>query len=123
MIDIEQLSETAHRLVVMADFQQADAERLVAFAKERNQAGGGGNLLIDVTAITGFSFAAVAVELTHVPSLFKWIYGLDRIAIVSDDEWVRTGSRLESALLPGLVYEVYDEDEEDAARAWVLGEA
>ena len=123
MIDMEKLSETAYRLVVMADFQQADAERLVAFAKERNQAGGGGSLLIDVTAVTGFSFAAVAVELTHMPSLFRWIYGLDRIAIVSDDDWVRAGSRLESALPPGVVYEVYDEDEADAARAWVLGEA
>ncbi|MBX7494694.1 STAS/SEC14 domain-containing protein [Qipengyuania sp. 6B39] len=123
MIDIERISEKAHRLVVIAEFQQADAERLVDFAKERNQAGGGGNLLIDVTAVSGFTFAAVAIELAHMPSLIRWVYGLDRIAILSDDDWVRTGSRLESALLPGVVYEVYDEDEADAARAWVLEEA
>ncbi|MDG5748015.1 STAS/SEC14 domain-containing protein [Qipengyuania sp. XHP0207] len=123
MIEIETISETAHRLAVMADFQQADAERLVEFAKERNQAGGGGNLLIDVTAVSGFTFAAVAIELAHMPNLLRWIYGLDRIAIIADEEWIRTGARLESALLPGVVYEVYDEDEAEAARAWVLEEA
>nr|MDJ0644261.1 STAS/SEC14 domain-containing protein [Erythrobacter sp.] len=122
MIDIEQISENAHRLVVMEEFRQADAERLVEFAKERNAAGGGGNLLADATALTGFSFSAVTVELGHVPSLMKWVYGLDRIAIISDEEWIRTASRLESALLPGVTYEVYDEDEADAARAWILEE-
>ena len=123
MINIEKLSDTAHRMVVIAEFRQADAERLVEFAKERNAAGGGGSILIDVTAVTDFTFSAVAVELAHVPSLMKWVYGLDRIAIVSDNDWVRTGARLESALLPRVVYEVYAEDEADAARAWVMGES
>lgn len=123
MIEIEQLSNSAHRMVVMSEFQQADAEKLVAFAKERNAAGGGGSILIDVTAVADFTFSAVAIELAHMPSLLKWIYGHDRIAIISDDDWVRTGARLESALLPGVVYEVYDDDEADAARAWILGEA
>ncbi len=123
MIEFERLSDRAHRLVVIAEFRQADAERLVDFAKERIAAGGGGNLLIDVTAVTDFTFSAVAVELAHMPSLIKWIYGLDRIAIISDDDWVRTGARLESALLPGVDYAVYDEDEAAAAKAWVLEEA
>ncbi|QIG54159.1 STAS/SEC14 domain-containing protein [Altererythrobacter sp. BO-6] len=120
MIEIDRLSENAHRMVVIAEFRQEDAEALVAFAKERNAAGGGGNVLIDVTAVTDFTFSAVAIELAHMPSLVKWVYGLDRIAIVSDNDWVRTGARLESALLPGVVYEVYAEDEADVARVWVL---
>ncbi|WP_394730314.1 STAS/SEC14 domain-containing protein [Altererythrobacter sp. GH1-8] len=123
MIEIERLSDKAHRMVVIAEFVQADAEQLVQFAQERNAAGGGGNLLIDVTAVTDFSFSAVAVELAHMPSLIKWVYGLDRIAIISDNAWVRTGSRLESALLPRVTYEVYDENEADAARAWIMEES
>lgn len=120
MIEIEKLSEHAHRMVVIAEFRQDDAEQLVAFAKERNAAGAGGNLLIDVTAVTDFTLSAVAVELAHMPSLIKWIYDLNRIAIISDNDWVRTGARLESALLPGVIYEVYDDDEAEAAKAWVL---
>lgn len=123
MIEIEKISDTAHRMSVIAEFRQADAERLVEFAKERNEAGGGGGILIDLTSISDFTLSAVAVEFAHMPSLIKWIYGLERIAIVSDDDWVRTGTRLESALLPGVTYEVYDDDEAEAARAWVLGEA
>ncbi len=123
MIDIEKISDKAHRIVVMEEFHQADAEKLVDFAKERNAAGGGGNLLVDVTSVAGFTLSAVTVELAHIPSLVKWIYGLDRIAIISDEEWIRTGSRLESALLPGVTYEVYDDDEADAARAWIMEEA
>lgn len=123
MIDIEKISDKAHRIAMMEEFHQADAEQLVDFAKKRNAAGGGGNLLFDATAVAGFTFSAVTVELAHIPTLMKWIYGADRIAIVADEKWIRTGSRLESALLPGVTYEVYDEDEAEAARAWILEEA
>lgn len=123
MIDIEQISDKAHRIVVMEAFHQADAEQLVKFAKSRKDAGGGGNLLVDLTAMATFTFSAVTVELAHVPSLMEWVYGLDRIAIISDDDWVRSAARLESALLPGVIYQVYDEDEGDAARDWVLEQA
>lgn len=123
MIEIERLSDKAHRMVVIAEFVQADAEKLVEFAKQQVEAGGGGNMLFDVTAVTDFTFSAVAVELAHIPTFLKWVYGLDRIAIISDNAWVRTGSRLESALLPRVVYEVYDEDEADAARAWIMEES
>lgn len=123
MIDIETLTEQAHRITIMAEFRQADAERLLGFAKQRNAAGGGGHVLIDLTAASAISFSAVTLELAHLPSLLKWVYGLDRIAIVSDDDWVRTAARLESALLPGVTYEVFAEDEADAARAWVKGKS
>lgn len=123
MIEIERLSGNAHRMVVIAQFDQSDAEKLVAFARERLDAGGGGNLLIDVTSVSDFTFSAVAIEMAHVPTLVKFIYSLGRIAVISDDAWVRTGARLESALLPGVAYAVYDDDEADAARAWVLGES
>ncbi|MHA7820692.1 MAG: SpoIIAA family protein [Erythrobacter sp.] len=121
MIDIEKISDDAHRIAVIAEFRQADAEQLVEFARQRNDAGGGGHVLIDVSSNSDFTLAAVTVELTHIPTLIKWIYGLDRIAIISDDDWVRTGARLESALLPRVTYEVYDVDEAEAALAWVLG--
>ena len=126
MIDIEQIAPHAHRIVVMAEFRQADAQTLVEFVKEqraaRKDGESAGNLLIDVTSMAGFSFSAVAEELGHMGMFLKYIYSLDRIAILSDEEWIRTAARLESALLPGVEYQVYDDDEADAARAWVLEE-
>ncbi|EAQ28589.1 hypothetical protein NAP1_13358 [Erythrobacter sp. NAP1] len=124
MLDIERLAPHAHRIVVMAQFQQDDVKTLLDFVKDQNaSAEKGGHLLIDVTAMAGFSLASVVEELGHMGTFMKYIYGLDRIAIVSDEEWIRTAARLESALLPGVVYEVYDEDEADAARAWIMEEA
>lgn len=122
MINIETLSDHAHRITVMAEFRQEDAQRLFDFARERNEAGGGGHALIDLTAASDLTFSAVAIELAHLPTLLKWAYGLERIAIVSDDDWVRTAARLESALLPGISYAVYDEDEAEAALSWVTEE-
>ena len=122
MIDIERLAPHAHRIVVMAQFQQDDVKTLLDFVKERNAAKEGGHLLIDVTSMAGFSWSAVAEELGHMGAFMKYIYGLDRIAIISDEDWIRTAARLESALLPGVTYEVYDEDEADAARAWIMEE-
>ncbi len=119
MIDIEQISPTAHRMVVIGAFYSADAKRMIDFANESIEAGNSRNLLIDLTALTDFSIAAVSEELVHIPTLLKWLYSLDRIAIISDEKWIRSAARLESALLPGVVYEVYDEDEAEAARAWV----
>lgn len=119
MIDIEQIAPHAHRIVVMAEFRQADVETLLEFVSTQNKLGGGGNLLIDVTAMSGFSFAAVLEEIGHMGAFLKYVYGLDRIAIISDENWIRTAARLESALLPRVEYQVYDDDEIEAATAWI----
>ncbi|WP_271079007.1 STAS/SEC14 domain-containing protein [Aurantiacibacter sp. MUD61] len=123
MITIERIAPHAHRITVVAEFELADAKTLVDFVKGQKEAGeSGGNLLIDLTSMAGFSWTAVAEELGHMPLFMQYIYGLKRIAIISDEEWIRTAARLESAMLPGVAYQVYDDDEADAALAWVLEE-
>jgi hypothetical protein len=123
MITIESIAPYAHRVNIMAEFRQADAEELTQFVKRRNAEEGGGNLLIDITSMADFSFSAVLEEIGHMGAFLKYIYGLDRIAVISDEDWMRTAARLESALLPGVEYQVYDDDEADAALAWIMEEA
>lgn len=120
MIDIERISPKAHQMLVYGEITPADTRKFVAFAKQQAAAGEGGHLLIDMVSMAGFSWSAIVEELAHVPVLMRWLYSLDRIALVSDEEWIRTMARLESALLPGVSYAVYDADEVEAARAWVL---
>lgn len=122
MIDIEEIGPKVHRIAVYGEAHEDDARAFVEFARERLAAGGGGNLLVDFVSLADFTFSAVSEELLHVPMLLRWLRSLDRIGIVSDEEWMRTAARLESVLLPGISYAVYDEDEADAARRWVLGE-
>ncbi|MEQ8410317.1 MAG: STAS/SEC14 domain-containing protein [Erythrobacter sp.] len=122
MIAIEKIGPNAHRVAIYGEFHEDDARTFVEFAQDHHAAGEGGNVLIDLVSLASWSFSAMSEELVHIPALLRWIYSLDRIALVSDEQWMRSAARLESALLPGVSYAVYDEDEADAARRWVLGE-
>ncbi len=107
----------------MGAFHHADAAEVVAFAKRQLDSDEGGNLLLDLTSLVEFSFPAVGEQLMHLPAMLRFVYSLDRIAVISDEEWLRSVARLESALLPGVAYQVYDDDEAEAALAWVLEES
>lgn len=122
MINIEPISDKAHEIAIYGAFTSDDMAQLVAFAREQNATGRGGNVLFDLVSLADFTFAAVLGELAHVPALMQWVTRLDRIAMISDEEWIRSTARLESILLPGVTYAVYDEDQAGTARAWVLGQ-
>ncbi len=124
MIEIEELSPKepiAHRVVLIGAFHYSDAEKVVAFAKERLESEERGNLLIDLTSLADFSLPSLGDQMIHMPTMLQFVCSLNRIAFISDEAWLRSAARLESALLPRVVYEVYDDDEADAARAWVTG--
>lgn len=123
MIDIERLSPKAHQILIYGEISADDLGQLVAFAKDQNAQGLGGNVLFDLVSMASFSWNAMMGELAHVPALLQWLYRLDRIAVISDEEWIRSAARLESALLPGVTYAVYDAHETERARAWVLEES
>ena len=80
------------------------------------------DILADVRGSPSVALSAVVEELKHLPLIIRLIRAIDRVAIVADAEWVRTASRIESALIPGLHYEVYERKDEAHARAWLLRE-
>ena len=98
MIDIERISPKAHQMLVYGQITAEDARKFVDFAKQQVAADEGGNLLIDMVSMAGFSWSVLAEELGHIPALMSWLYSLDRIALVSDEQWIRSAARLESAL-------------------------
>jgi hypothetical protein len=122
MITIQPISTNAHEIIIYGTFTSDDMAQFVAFVREQNASVRGGNVLFDLVSLADFTFAAVVGELAHIPALMQWVYRLDRIAVISDEEWIRSAARLESALLPGVTYAVYDEDQAGTARAWVLGQ-
>ena len=80
------------------------------------------DIFADVRGSPSISLSAVTEELRHWPLLIRLIRAIDRVAIVADAQWVRTASRIESALIPGVHYEVYARKDEAHARAWLLRE-
>lgn len=93
-------------------------ERLdAAFAR-----GGKVHVFAEVTNFKGMSADAWISDISHAAHYLTRLGQFGRIAIVSDQSWIRTASRIESALLPLVSYEVYTPDQRDHALAWVKGE-
>src|SRR3546814_7905782 len=67
-------------------------------------------------------FYAPFYDLRHVLHYLARLKQFGRIAIVTDQSWVRIASSIESALLPYVSYEVYPVAQRDRALAWVKGE-
>ncbi|GAA4815154.1 hypothetical protein GCM10023232_08530 [Sphingosinicella ginsenosidimutans] len=80
------------------------------------------DILADVREGIHIEFGAILEELRHLPMFRRMIGALDRIALVADPAWVRAVGRIESHLIPGVDYRVFDRDGAAAARAWILRE-
>jgi len=52
--------------------------------------------------------------------LFGKLDRFGRVAVVSDQPWMRVSSRLESAMLPNISYRVCKPEERDEALAWAF---
>ncbi len=108
---------------VSGHLDKEDVERImhrldVAFAR-----GGKVHVFAEVTEFKGMSADAWISDIGHAAHYLTRLGQFGRVAIVSDQSWIRTASRIESALLPLVSYEVYTPDLRDHALAWVKGEA
>ncbi len=63
------------------------------------------------------SLAAMRVELGYFGRLWRLIPRMRRSALVANQRWIRTAAKAESAIIPGLTIETFEE--EAPARAWL----
>jgi len=67
------------------------------------------------------TLGAIAVELSLIPELFRFIRRFDRAAVVAGKDWLRKMSEIEGALIPGLKIKAFGLHEEAEAEAWLEG--
>lgn len=65
------------------------------------------------------TFAAIAVELSRLPQMFRMIHRFDRVAVLANQDWIKKMSEIEGMLIPGLDIKGFDFDQEAAAEAWL----
>lgn len=65
------------------------------------------------------TLGAMAVELSRVPQLLRFIRRFDRCAVVADKEWIRKVSEIEGALIPGLTIRAFAPEQAELAHAWL----
>ena len=80
------------------------------------------HIFVEVLDFQSIAPDALLFDLRHVLHYLARLRQFGRIAIVTDQSWVRIASRIESALLPYVSYEVYPVTQRDRALAWVKGE-
>ena len=95
-----------------------DITQKVLAAIDRNEKT---HMFCEIAGLTGIDWKAWAEQLPSGLSLLGKLERFGRIAVVSDQSWIRWATRVESALLPKVSYEVFDLSERDRALEWVKG--
>jgi hypothetical protein len=78
------------------------------------------DMLADVRAGVHIDLAAIGEEMRHLSQVGRMLGRMDRVALVADPAWVRAIGRIESHILPGIDYRVFDRAHAEEARAFVL---
>lgn len=78
------------------------------------------DILADVRGKPDIHPGLIMEELKHLPTIFRMMRAIDRVAVIADENWVRTAAKIEGKLIPGVTYQVYTRDQADDARAWLL---
>lgn len=80
-----------------------------------------GGALIRAKGVEWPTLGAIGVELRHWGQLMAMIRKVDRIAVLTDQGWVRNLAAVESLLVPNLEIRSFAPDAEAAAREWLSG--
>jgi hypothetical protein len=78
-----------------------------------------GKMLYDVIEFHLPSLAAIAIELSRLPSLFGLIRKFNRAAVLTDKAWIKLVSEFEGMFIPGLKIRTFDRDKKEAAEDWL----
>ncbi|WP_420550659.1 STAS/SEC14 domain-containing protein [Litorivicinus lipolyticus] len=65
------------------------------------------------------TIAAMGLELVELPKMIRLIRRFDRIAVMTDRDWIGELAEFEGLLIPGLKIEAFDLDELAEASAWL----
>jgi hypothetical protein len=79
------------------------------------------HIFVEVQSLESIELSNLASYVSDALPLFGKLHHFGRIAVVADQGWIRTATRVESTLLPGVGYRVVGPTERDEALAWVLG--
>ena len=120
MITYTALSPRALEAVVEGDVTKEDVreafERMDALMGSQAKV----DMLADVREGVHIELAAIGEELRHLSHVGRMLAQMDRVALVADQGWIKAIARIEAHLLPGIDYRVFNRDQADQARAFVL---
>ena len=119
MLELIQTNDDVLAVIVS---ERITGDDLSVTMKRLNQAMAGHDqvhVFVETRSLDGIEIAGLASYVSDALPMFGKLRRFGRVAVVADQAWVRAATKLESALLPGITYRVFDPDERDEALAWV----
>ena len=78
------------------------------------------HIFVETQGISSLELAAFPTYVARALPLFGKLNRFGRVAVVSDQAWIRVGTRIESAMLPFISYRTYEPGQRAQALQWVL---
>ena len=82
-----------------------------------------GAMLMRAHDVSWPTLGAIGVELRHWVQLMVMVRKVDRVAVLTDQGWVKNAAAIESLLVPNLEIRSFAPTDEAAARAWLAAVA
>lgn len=121
MLETIQTADDVIALKISGRLERDELERATRRLEASLAARAKTHVYVEIEEYRGFDLAILPDYLPHAFAMLKQLDRFGRVAIVSDQAWIRWGTRLESALLPHIHYEVFRSAERHRALAWVEG--
>ena len=80
------------------------------------------HMFVETRNIQALDVAALPAHVSRAMPLLGKLRHFGRVAVVADQASMRLGTRIESALLPGIRYRTFRPEHRAEALAWVTGE-
>jgi stage II sporulation SpoAA-like protein len=78
------------------------------------------HVFVETQGISSIEISALPHYASRAFPLFGKLNRFGRVAVVADQAWVRVGTRIESAVLPGISYRTFEPHERERALIWAL---
>lgn len=79
------------------------------------------HVFVETRSLDAIELSGLRSYVVRALPMFGKLHRFGRVAVVADQAWVQTATRIESAVLPGIGYRTFQPDERDTALAWVIG--
>ena len=79
------------------------------------------HIFVETHSVDGIELSGLGSYMARALPLFGKLRHFGRVAVVADQAWIRAGTRLESALLPGISYRTFTPERREEALTWVVG--
>ncbi|MBR9805375.1 STAS/SEC14 domain-containing protein [bacterium] len=112
-----------NRLDIVLDgkLSKADMRKLLDDYVEKSEGMTDGVMLYRIEAFAMPEPAALAVEFARLPKLIKTLARFNKVAVISDKNWIKRVGEWEGKLIPGLAIKSFSPEEVAAAEAWLSG--